>query len=190
MITCAVLTPILAVSDKPSERVIQQRAAARAALARCARMAQAPSEGWLQNADGAPLPNIGFFWSLSHKRHWAGAVIARTPVGIDIEEIAPRSNELYDKVGAVVEWHRLGGRTWSNFFRLWTAKEATLKANSVGIGYLGECRLLSVKDPMTLTVSFGETAWTVQQLIWQNHIAAVAGSEPVQWEVIPKGTHD
>ncbi len=35
----------------------------------------------------------------------------------------------------------LGGRTWESFFRLFTAKEATLKANGKGIGYLRECNM-------------------------------------------------
>jgi len=185
MTAYAVLSPILAVSSEPRERVAQQRAAARVALAHCARSAQAAPDGWQQNADGAPLPNSGFYWSLSHKRQWAAAVIARSPVGIDIEHVAPRSSDLHEKVGTPAEWERLGGRGWENFFRLWTAKEATLKANSCGIGYLGECTLVAVESATVMIVHFREAPWRVRQLFWRDHIAAVAGGEPVQWEIMP-----
>jgi 4'-phosphopantetheinyl transferase len=181
---CAVvvLVPILEVSGKPPERVKQQSAAARVALARCAEKCGAPAEGWRQNADGAPLPNEGFYWSLSHKRRWAGAVIARSPVGLDIEEIAPRSPELFDKIGSPGEWDLLGGRTWENFFRLWTAKEATLKANSRGIGYLADCTLVAVRESSTTDVQFGGETWRVRQFAWDEHTGAVAGIASVEWE--------
>lgn len=184
--TFAVLMPILDVSAKPPERVQQQRSAARKALSHCAEIAGAPADGWQQSPGGAPLPNGEFYWSISHKRHWAAAAIARAPIGIDVEEIVPRRDSLLDEVVSAEDWHKLGGRTWDNFFRLWTAKEATLKANSVGIGHLSKCKLEKVIDDLHIETTFNGKLWHVEQLRWNHHIAAVtSGERPVHWELVP-----
>ncbi len=129
-----VLAPVsLDAHARTPEQVQAQRDAARRALAHCAELCHAPTDGWQKNADNVPVPNEGFYWSVSHKREWAAAVIADHPVGIDIEKIAPRRNELVlDELATEEEWTIVGDRSWESFFRLWTAKEATLKANGVG----------------------------------------------------------
>ena len=89
----AVLVPVpLDARARTPEQVQAQRDAARRALAHCAELCHAPIGGWQKDADNVPVPNEGFYWSVSHKREWAAAVIADRPVGIDIEKIAPRRN--------------------------------------------------------------------------------------------------
>lgn len=110
----------------PRDRVALQREFARKALRRCARECGAPEEGWRQDEDSVPQPNQGWCWSISHKREWAAAAISRTPVGVDVEKIAPRRESMLDEIAESWEWGQLGGKTWEGFFRLWTAKEATL----------------------------------------------------------------
>ena len=167
------------------ERVRRQSDYARRALRHCARLCGAPEGGWQQNADGAPLPQAGYHWSISHKRVWAAAVIADTPVGIDIERIAARPRELHDKLAASGEWDLMGDRSWDAFFRLWTAKEATLKANGVGIGYLRECRLIEVVNDHHMVMKYDRRTWPVEHRRHEDHIAAVAvrpyGS--IRWDV-------
>lgn len=71
------------------QRVEGQRRCARLALQYCAKQCGAPVDGWEKDAGDVPLPDAGFYWSVSHKRQWVAAVIADRPVGIDIEHIAP-----------------------------------------------------------------------------------------------------
>ena len=65
------------------------------------------------------------YWSLSHKSRYVAAVVGPTPVGIDLEEIVPRSEGLHDHVAREEEW-ALADRSWETFFRYWTAKEAVM----------------------------------------------------------------
>lgn len=129
-------------NEPPLQRMKKQRGYARRALRRCAELSGAPSNGWSQQKGGAPIPNGKFYWSISHTRGLAAAVVAMQPVGIDVERIRERRVDLFDEVGRGEEWSLLGGRTWFAFFYLWTAKEAVLKANSLGIGHLDQCRLI------------------------------------------------
>ena len=183
------LKPVLihtpAVADlPPSDRVAAQGGQARIALARCAEMVGAPPDGWMKDARDAPARSHGFHWSISHTRELAGAVIAVHPVGIDVEQIRPRKPELFEHVAGPVEWDQLGARTWENFFRMWTAKEAVLKANGIGIGWLRECRLTQLVTDSRLQLSFRGVEWNVEHYQSGDHIAAVTcGDAPVQWQV-------
>ena len=190
MILQPVLVPIPIVEGlSPSQRVQQQRDYARRALRHCAGLCGAPTEGWLQSPDGAPLPQQGYHWSITHKRRWAAAVIADHPVGIDIEYVAVRRHDLCDAVGGEDEWRLLGDRSWHSFFRLFTAKEATLKANGVGIGYLSACRVAKVVDARHVVTEFQGRTWRIEHFEHDHHIAAVTcGEEEVAWHVVEPGT--
>ncbi len=169
----------------PPQRVQQQRDHARRALRHCAELCSAPLDGWAQSPDGVPLPLQGFHWSISHKKRWAGAVIADRPVGIDVEHIAPRRPDLFKAVGDDDEWHRLGDRSWHSFFRLFTAKEATLKANGRGIGYLSACRLLEVTDDRRLITRYNARDWPIEHFEHDGHIAAVTCTDAtMDWHIL------
>lgn len=172
-----VLVEILPIAPARSADAVQfQRDAARRALTLCARQRGAPPTGWSQSPDGAPLPNDGWHWSVSHKRRWAGAVIDRGRIGIDIESIIPRTTELFDEIATRGEWERIGGRTWDHFFLAWTAKEATLKANGLGIGAIRECTVVggapSKNDAMTLELQ--GRPWHVEYAHFDDHVVAVS----------------
>jgi phosphopantetheinyl transferase len=79
----------------------------------------------------------------------------------------------------------VGGRDWPAFFRIWTAKEATLKANGVGIGHLAECRVVAADAPMRMTIFFADREWVIEHFEHDGHIAAVTcvGDE-VHWNVV------
>ncbi|MFQ5591557.1 MAG: 4'-phosphopantetheinyl transferase family protein [Phycisphaerae bacterium] len=196
------------------ERVAQQRAYARLALRECARLSGAPLEGWKKGRDEAPVPlaRCGlhgepdglYHWSVSHKRHWAAAVIADHLVGIDVEYIVPRRESLFEALASESEWTVMGGRSWASFYRLWTAKEATLKANGVGVGELRACRLVEVASEHRLTVEYtppvrsdphaansalsfstGCAHWSIEHFYIADHVAAVTcGTVPVSWCVL------
>jgi phosphopantetheinyl transferase len=186
MILQPVLMPVPGGDTLPApQRVVEQRRVARRALAECARLCGIPERDWPQDDAGVPQPAGGYYWSISHKPLWAAAVIADRPVGIDIEHIKPRHPDLFDAIATPEEWALLGERSWEAFFRLWTAKEATLKANSRGISGLGVCPLERVIDASHLTISYEGQTWTIEHCRHGEHVAAVtAGTDGVAWHVV------
>jgi 4'-phosphopantetheinyl transferase len=173
---------------RSAEQVSMQRAYARMALRDCARRSGAPLEGWLKDDRDVPMPNEGYYWSISHKQRYAVAVIAKELVGIDVELIAPRTRELHDALASGDEWERLGDRSWSSFFRLWTAKEAVLKANGLGIGSFDRCRLTEVLDDRHLVLAMPVRTWHVEQFEHDGHLFAVtAPTAPLSWHVLQRG---
>ncbi len=184
------LRPVLITIHEASDlsvpqKVARQRQVARRALSMCAVQCGGPEGPWEQDANRVPLPNDGWYWSISHKPLMAVAVISDAPVGIDIEHIKPRGREdLWDRLANAGEWKVAGERSWEMFFRLWTAKEAMLKANSRGIGGFEECRIVAVPDRTRVECEYRGTPWKIQQFYHAEHIAAVtAGSLDVQWQV-------
>ncbi|MEK6677395.1 MAG: 4'-phosphopantetheinyl transferase superfamily protein [Planctomycetota bacterium] len=167
-----VLIPEVPTMSRP-QRVNQQHAAARWALQQSAWRSGAPQSGWLQRDDGAPLPLETWHWSISHTQTLAAAVVADRPVGIDVERIRPRREELFDAIGHPAEWEILQNRTWRSFFQLWTAKEAVLKCHQLGIAYLKDARLVKRAGPRRLAIELrGETV-TIEYLEWGEQVAAV-----------------
>ena len=75
-------------------------------------------------------PDICF--NLSHSHGAAVCAIHDKPVGVDVEKLRPAPQRL------------AGGMEDEAFFRLWTAKEATVKRQGMGIAAL---RQLSEPDP-------------------------------------------
>jgi 4'-phosphopantetheinyl transferase len=107
------------------------------------------------------------------------------PVGIDIEHVVPRERELHSALAGGAEWELMGDRSWRSFFRLWTAKEATLKANGTGISGLSACRLVEVRDEDHLALDYGGRTWHIEHFYHAGHIAAVTcGREGVKWSVL------
>ncbi len=181
-----VILPIPQDTPPRSERrVRQQRMCARLALQRCAGECRAPVDGWEKDIEGVPLPKEGFCWSVSHKRQWVAEVIAETPVGIDIEQIVPRRRELHDALADRAEWTIMGDRSWDSFFRLWTAKEAALKANGAGIGGFRTCCLVEVCDERHMMLHYEGQPWRIEHFYHAGHVAAVTCDlNQVNWCVL------
>ncbi len=169
----------------PRVRVALQRAKAREALAVCATTCGAPAGDWPQGGDGAPLPRDGWHWSISHKPAMVAAVLAERPVGIDVECVVPRRHAgLWTRLADEREWDAAGRRDWEMFFRLWTAKEATLKANGRGIGGFDDCRVIDVPDEQRVLLRYRGASWSVEHYRHHGHIAAVtAVGAAVHWTV-------
>lgn len=164
------------------ERMRRQREAAAQSLDESARLSGLPRLAWDRDAVGVPVFDRGVCWSLSHKTSVAAGVVATTPVGIDVEIIEPRNPGLWDYVSTPQEQSLLAERDWATFFRLWTAKEAVLKANRVGLSKLDECRLLAALTPSCARMSFERTPWQVTFFTSERILAALAhkGAE-VAW---------
>ena len=166
------------------ERVVRQREYARRALAACAELRGIRNVDWIKDENNVPQPCAGHHWSVSHKPRWAAAVIANGPVGIDIEHVKPRRANLFDQVADENEWSVVGGRSWPAFFRVWTAKEAVLKANGVGIGKLSACQVVESLGDGHLALDYNGRTWHVRHFLHGDHVAAVTADEDAAiWHV-------
>ena len=134
--------------------------------------------------DGAPQPQSGMYWSVSHKREYVAGVVSCYPIGIDIEKIRPCSDGLIARVAAPSEWNLSSEDPSIRFFRFWTAKEAVVKAEGVGFAGFPSCRIHSVDSDRLLTVRYFLKMYRVNQVFFHGHIAAVVcGEQEIDWEV-------
>lgn len=67
------------------------------------------------------------FFSASYSDRWLFLAFSEEKIWVDIEQVKPRSTSLLDKRSE--ELQLLWGENWDNFYRLWTTKEALLKAS-------------------------------------------------------------
>lgn len=146
------------------ERVMRQRTSARTALFASAARSRAELGALAQDERGAPLASNGWHWSLSHVRSRVAGVVARAPVGIDVERVQPRRSELVRAVTSHEELQLFGGFDWRAFARTWTAKEAVLKKAGCGLAELSACRVLAVPDGRRLLVAHRGRAHVVHQV--------------------------
>ena len=165
-------------------RLQAQSRRAREALARSCE-ASGVRLGPLEKGDrNTPLPFQGTFWSLSHKPRFVAAVVGSAPIGIDIEEITPRTEGLLDYIARKAEW-ALADRTWETFFRFWTAKEAVLKTVGVGLAHLTKARIDAVLDPDNLIVAYASKLWAVRHFRFQNHIVSLThDGHDIDWSLV------
>ena len=87
----------------------------------------------------------GIFWSISHKKNWIAAAVSRRPIGIDIEFNRKISKSAFDFF-TNSEWHIIGVKNLANFYKAWTAKEASLKTLSLGMDKFKEIIIYKKKE--------------------------------------------
>ena len=171
---------------KPKDRVLFLSRHARRALAISAdRSAIQPGE-LLKDENGMPLPFDGTFWSITHKTHYVGGVVAPTPIGIDIERIRDFSQGLFRKTAADQEWALANTEEKSllTFFRFWTSKEAVLKATGIGIKDLLKCQVHQIPDERHLVIHYEGKDWLIEHFFFDRHIASVVkNSFHIEWAV-------
>ena len=166
-----------------------------ATLSRLARMAArlsavltgiSPPE-FAKDDQGTPRPDNGIHWSVSHKPECVAGVVAAAPVGIDIEHIGAPSEALYRRIATAEEW-RLGRNPLSprQFYRVWTAKEAVLKAEGIGLRGLSRCRVTAMPAGGPMRLAFDRHAWTVVHHDLPVHVVAITRlSAPIHWQIDP-----
>jgi len=169
----------------PKERVQFLREQARRAVEISAAKSRIPLGKLLQDERNAPLPFNGNFWSITHKPQYVGAVVAPSPIGIDIEEICERQESLFQKTASDGEWG-LADKTATTFFRYWTAKEAVLKAAGIGLKDLAKCRIVRILNGHRLDLEYGGKKWKVEQRFFNGHIASVIKNNfQILWMINP-----
>jgi 4'-phosphopantetheinyl transferase len=167
-------------------------------LSRLARRALQHSAGFsglvlgdlIKTDDGAPLPSRGVHWSLTHKSKWVAAVAAPQAIGIDLETVRDVDTRIFQRVADEEEWSRIGEPNLERFFRLWTAKEAVLKAVGQGIVGLGKCKFDTAVNHDTLRLAYERSLWTVtHHWIHRDHLIAVtAEPKTVEWHILQEET--
>ena len=165
----------------PKERVRFLSRHARRAVEISAEKSRIPLGELAQDERNAPLPFNGNFWSITHKPEYVGAVVAPSPIGIDIEKICSKS--LFQKTASDAEW-ALADTTASTFFRYWTAKEAVLKASGTGLRDLSKCRIIRILNDHHLELVYNNKNWKVEQQFFNGHIASVIqNSFQIDWTI-------
>lgn len=180
-----VVMPVIEAGYKLSgkEKVAHLSRIAREALRQSAEKSGVRLGGLLKDGRGTPCPVAGNYWSLSHKPKYVAAVVSQNKVGIDIEEMNPRTESLFAHVASDEEWE-LKEKSWDTFFRYWTAKEATLKVIGIGISGLKTCRIISVPDENHISLDYKGQVFLVEQLRYKNHIVSVLKDDnQIEWVV-------
>ena len=137
-----------------------------------------------KDAHGVPLPFDGHYWSLTHKSKYVGAVISLQKTGIDIEEVRTISDPMFQRVADDREWRLAGPRSEMLFFRFWTAKEAVLKAEGVGMAGISTCVVTRLLDRQHLEIAYRDKRYLIEQVYFNGHVAAVVKNQlDSQWTI-------
>lgn len=169
---------------KGRERVVALSRLARQALEICSGKGRIQIGKLLKDANGVPMPFDGHYWSLTHKPKYVGAVISLQKTGIDIEEVRAISSPMFKRVAGDGEWRLGGSRSETLFFRFWTAKEAVLKAEGVGMAGLSNCVVKRLWDRRHLEIVYQDKRYLIEQVYFNGHIAAVVKNRlDSQWTI-------
>lgn len=85
------------------------------------------------------------FFSASYSDRRLFLAFSEEKIWVDIEQVKPRSTSLLGKRSE--ELKLLWGESWENFYRLWTAKEALLKAaNAENLDQIWNIQLVKEKN--------------------------------------------
>jgi 4'-phosphopantetheinyl transferase len=184
----AIIYPvILAVPDKEQQLKGREKVSflskhARKALEISAKKSRLQLTDLKKDEKGVPLPFNGHYWSLTHKSKYVAAVIASTPIGIDIEKIRSCSQALFKKTARDSEWKLSDTDPFILFYRYWTSKESVLKASGTGIRDLSKCRIISIIDDNHLVVDYRDQEWLLEHFYFDEHIASIVKNDfHVEW---------
>ena len=139
----------------------------------------------IKNYNGVPLPSNGFYWSITHKRLYVGGVVSPRSIGMDIEEVKPRSKSMFKKVAGQEEWALSDIDPFSLFYRFWTAKEALIKTLGSGLKDLLKIRIVEIPDDHHLVLRFSEKTYLIEHYYFDRHIASIVNDGcRVEWKML------
>jgi 4'-phosphopantetheinyl transferase len=170
----------------PKDRVVFLSRHARKALQMSAAKSGVRLDQLVKDENGVPQPCNGTFWSVTHKTQYVAGVAAPSPTGIDVERIRDFSDGLFKKTGSDREW-QLADQAKDPvmaFFRVWTAKEAVLKATGIGIKDLLKCRVRQIVDDTHLRIHYESRDWLIEHFVFDRHIASIVQDHyRINWSV-------
>lgn len=116
------------------------------------------------NEHGKPYLEGGPYFSISHCKEGIAVAVDDQPIGIDIESIRHTDEELIKRTMNEEEQEEIRKSGDRAFTRLWTQKEAVVKAQGVGI--------YSFEQLQTLLEKSGE--WRVESVEREKYIYSIA----------------
>jgi 4'-phosphopantetheinyl transferase len=178
---------ILSVPPEKKQLRGRERVAFLSQLARCAVERSSQKTGiriscLKKDEKGIPIPSDGVHWSISHKPEYVIGVVSLKKIGIDIEKFRTYSTGLERKVADLQEWKLYKSDRSELLFRYWTAKEAVLKAEGIGLSGLSACKIVKVIDETNLIANFQNQNRIVEHFFFKNHVAAIVKNNyRVEW---------
>lgn len=124
---------------------------------------------FLYNEHGKPYLENGPYFSISHCKEGIAVAIDDQPIGIDIEHIRHADKDLIDRV--MNEEERVGMDD-RKFTRLWTQKEAIVKAQGTGI-YSFE-QLKEIRSQESGFLSWRNDYFRIQTVEKEKYIYSIA----------------
>ena len=124
---------------------------------------------WSYNEHGKPYIAGGPYFSISHCKEGIAVAVDEQPVGIDIEAVRHAEQDLIERVmneeeKSKVESQKSKEERDREFTRLWTQKEAVVKAQGTGI--------YSFEQLQTILEESGK--WNVESIEKENYIYSIA----------------
>ncbi len=174
-------------ADLPAPlRVKNQRQAAREACRGSARRLGLQLTEFRQDERGTPVPVDGWYWSMSHTRGVVCGVVYPAPIGIEVERVRKRRQEVVRLAATREEYDLLGGFSWHNFTRVWSAKESVLKKAGYGLQDLADCRLVAAPNSRSIILHHRDRQHFVHQSFHHDHFvsmsADVADDAEISWQ--------
>ena len=117
---------------------------------------------FLYNEHGKPYWENGPYFSISHCKEGIAVAVDDQPIGIDIEGIRHAEEDLIERVMNEQERQGMDER---KFTRLWTQKEAVVKAQGVGIVSFEQLQNILSCQP---------SAFRLQTIEKENYIYSIA----------------
>jgi phosphopantetheinyl transferase len=176
-----VVAQLVLQSQRGAARVAQMRMQARRALGISALSSGAEIDVFAKDSNDVPLPNRGWFWSLSHCPTHVAAAVHHAPIGVDVESSRDVKRELVERVLTPSERGLLQRGGEPAFLRGWTAKEAVLKELGLGLGGLSRCTITACEDD-GLVVECDAQRRRVRQLFGRERIVAVSSRDDAEVE--------
>jgi 4'-phosphopantetheinyl transferase len=160
---------------------------ARVAVRLSARLSGVGPPAFAKDDRGVPQPSAGIYWSITHKPEYVAGVVAARPVGIDIERMRPPAEGLYPRIATPAEWRLAPQAEHTRLFhRVWTAKEAVLKAEGIGLRGLSRCRVTAIPDHEKMRLDFDQRPWTICHHYLPTHVLALTRvAAKIHWAIDP-----
>lgn len=113
------------------------------------------------NPNGKPFWENGPYFSISHCKAGIAVALSDTPVGIDVETIRHADEDLIKRTMNAAERELI--QTDRDFIRLWTKKEAAVKAQGTGIQSFEQLQTILEKEK-----------WKWETIEKENYIYSIA----------------
>lgn len=139
--------------------------------------------GFEKDAQGVPLSSGGVFWSVSHKKEMAAGVVCTHPTGIDIEQVRPVSQSVFERIVSPGEAGLFSTKDQDQvFFRVFTAKEAVLKVLGVGLKGLSGVTVTRADESNQVCLTSRGDEFRVEHYSFDGYIASiVSNGVEVKW---------